>query len=248
MSYSEVGAGTVGEGGIFESIESGPSGAEELAFKFALNTINRNRTLLPNTTLTYDIQRINIYDSFEASRKACDQLSLGVAAIFGPSHSSSANAVQSICNALGVPHIQTKWKHQVSDNRDTYYVSLFPDFSSLSRAILDLVHFFKWKTVTVVYDDSTGLIRLQELIKAPSRYNIRLKIRQLPAETKDAKPLLKEMKRGKEFHIIFDCGHEMAAGILKQVWTHLSASLYAVCCCFHVEVNHLSPRKQQKVV
>uniref|UniRef100_A0A8D3DJ07 Glutamate receptor n=1 Tax=Scophthalmus maximus TaxID=52904 RepID=A0A8D3DJ07_SCOMX len=172
---------------------------------------------MPNTTLTYDIQRINIYDSFEASRKACDQLSLGVAAIFGPSHSSSANAVQSICNALGVPHIQTKWKHQVSDNRDVFYVSLYPDFSSLSRAILDLVHFFKWKTVTVVYDDSTGLIRLQELIKAPSRYNIRLKIRQLPADTKDAKPLLKEMKRGKEFHIIFDCGHEMAAGILKQV-------------------------------
>lgn len=56
-------------GGIFESLESGPSGAEELAFKFALNTINRNRTLLPNTTLTYDIQRINIFDSFEASRK-----------------------------------------------------------------------------------------------------------------------------------------------------------------------------------
>lgn len=91
---------------------------------------------------------------------ACDQLSLGVAAIFGPSHSSSANAVQSICNALGVPHIQTKWKHQVSDNRDVFYVSLYPDFSSLSRAILDLVHFFKWKTVTVVYDDSTGKLLL----------------------------------------------------------------------------------------
>ncbi|KAA0720855.1 Glutamate receptor ionotropic, kainate 2 [Triplophysa tibetana] len=203
-------------GGIFESIESGPSGPEELAFKFALNTINRNRTLLPNTTLTYDIQRINAFDSFEASRKACEQLSLGVAAIFGPSHSSSANAVQSISNALGVPHIQTRWKHQVSDNRDSYYVSLYPDFSSLSRAILDLVHFFRWKMVTVVYDDSTGLIRLQELIKAPSRYNIRLKIRQLAADTKDAKPLLKEMKKAKEFHVIFDCSHDMAAWILKQ--------------------------------
>lgn len=64
---------------------------------------------------------------------------------------------------------------------------------------------------------SLGLIRLQELIKAPSRYNIRLKIRQLSTETKDAKPLLKEMKKAKEFHIIFDCGHEMAAWILKQV-------------------------------
>lgn len=69
-----------------------------------------------------------------------------------------------------------------------------------------------------------GLIRLQELIKAPSRYNIRLKIRQLPLESKDAKPLLKEMKRGKEFHIIFDCSHEMAAGILKQVRARLPYS------------------------
>ncbi|XP_075800300.1 glutamate receptor ionotropic, kainate 2 isoform X3 [Microtus pennsylvanicus] len=216
IGYSQGTTHVLRFGGIFEYVESGPMGAEELAFRFAVNTINRNRTLLPNTTLTYDTQKINLYDSFEASKKACDQLSLGVAAIFGPSHSSSANAVQSICNALGVPHIQTRWKHQVSDNKDSFYVSLYPDFSSLSRAILDLVQFFKWKTVTVVYDDSTGLIRLQELIKAPSRYNLRLKIRQLPADTRDAKPLLKEMKRGKEFHVIFDCSHEMAAGILKQ--------------------------------
>ncbi|KAJ8405083.1 hypothetical protein AAFF_G00330040 [Aldrovandia affinis] len=190
--------------------------AEEQAFKFAVNNINRNRTLLPNTTLTYDIQRINIYDSFEASRKACDQLSLGVVAIFGPSHSSSSNAVQSICNALEVPHIQVRWKHHPMDNRDTFYANLYPDYSSLSNAILELVQFLKWKTATVVYDDSTGLIRLQELIMAPSRYNIRLKIRQLPLDSEDTRPLLKEMKRGREFRIIFDCSYTMAAQILKQ--------------------------------
>ncbi|XP_029959561.1 glutamate receptor ionotropic, kainate 3 isoform X2 [Salarias fasciatus] len=208
-------------GGIFEQTE-GPVplvSAEELAFKFAVNNINRNRTLLPNTTLTYDIQRINIYDSFEASRKACDQLSLGVVAIFGPSHSSSSNAVQSICNALEVPHIQVRWKHHPMDNRDTFYANLYPDYSSLSYAILDLVQFLKWKTATVVYDDSTGLIRLQELIMAPSRYNIRLKIRQLPLDTQDTRPLLKEMKRSREFRIIFDCSHHMAAQILKQAQT-----------------------------
>ncbi|CAL8288455.1 unnamed protein product [Merluccius merluccius] len=208
-------------GGIFEQTE-GPVplvSAEELAFKFAVNNINRNRTLLPNTTLTYDIQRINIYDSFEASRKACDQLSLGVVAIFGPSHSSSSNAVQSICNALEVPHVQVRWKHHPMDNRDTFYTNLYPDYSSLSYAILDLVQYLKWKTATVVYDDSTGLIRLQELIMAPSRYNIRLKIRQLPLDSQDTRPLLKEMKRGREFRIIFDCSHQMAAQILKQAQT-----------------------------
>uniref|UniRef100_A0A8C3QW75 Glutamate receptor n=1 Tax=Cyanoderma ruficeps TaxID=181631 RepID=A0A8C3QW75_9PASS len=190
--------------------------AEEQAFRFSANIINRNRTLLPNTTLTYDIQRIHFHDSFEATKKACDQLALGVVAIFGPSQGSCTNAVQSICNALEVPHIQLRWKHHPLDNKDTFYVNLYPDYASLSHAILDLVQYLKWRSATVVYDDSTGLIRLQELIMAPSRYNIRLKIRQLPLDTDDARPLLKEMKRGREFRIIFDCSHLMAAQILKQ--------------------------------
>ncbi|MGH0151703.1 UNVERIFIED_CONTAM: hypothetical protein FKN15_038689 [Acipenser sinensis] len=57
-------------GGIFETLENEPISLEELAFKFAVTNINRNRTLMPNTTLTYDIQRINLFDSFEASRRA----------------------------------------------------------------------------------------------------------------------------------------------------------------------------------
>ncbi|KAF1628735.1 Glutamate receptor ionotropic, kainate 1, partial [Eudyptes filholi] len=208
---------SVSTGGIFETVENEPVNIEELAFKFAVTNINRNRTLMPNTTLTYDIQRINLFDSFEASRRACDQLALGVAALFGPSHSSSVSAVQSICNALEVPHIQTRWKHPTVDNKDAFYINLYPDYAAISRAVLDLVLYYNWKIVTVVYEDSTGLIRLQELIKAPSRYNIKIKIRQLPSGNKDARPLLKEMKKGKEFYVIFDCSHETAAEILKQI-------------------------------
>ncbi|XP_039224810.1 glutamate receptor ionotropic, kainate 1 isoform X3 [Crotalus tigris] len=204
-------------GGIFEMMENEPVNVEELAFKFAVTNINRNRTLMPNTTLTYDIQRINLFDSFEASRRACDQLALGVAALFGPSHSSSVSAVQSICNALEVPHIQTRWKHPTVDLKDSFYINLYPDYAAISRAVLDLVLHYNWKIVTVVYEDSTSLIRLQELIKAPSRYNIKIKIRQLPSGNKDARPLLKEMKRGKEFFVIFDCSHETAAEIMKQI-------------------------------
>ncbi|KAM6933901.1 glutamate receptor ionotropic, kainate 1 isoform 3-T3 [Xenentodon cancila] len=204
-------------GGIFETLENEPISVEELAFKFAVTNINRNRTLMPNTTLTYDIQRINLFDSFEASRRACDQLALGVGAVFGPSHSSSVSAVQSICNALEVPHIQTRWKHPSVDNKDSFYINLHPEYASISRAVLDIVQFYKWKTVTVVYEDATGLIRLQELIKAPSRYSIKIKIRQLPTGSKDARPLLKEMKKGKEFYVIFDCSYQTSADVLKQI-------------------------------
>uniref|UniRef100_A0A4W5QYF0 Glutamate receptor n=1 Tax=Hucho hucho TaxID=62062 RepID=A0A4W5QYF0_9TELE len=148
---------------------------------------------------------------------SCDQLALGVGAVFGPSHSSSVSAVQSICNALEVPHIQTRWKHPSVDNKDSFYINLYPEYASISRAILDIVQYYKWKTVTVVYEDATGLIRLQELIKAPSRYSIKIKIRQLPTESKDARPLLKEMKKGKEFYVIFDCSYQTSADILKQI-------------------------------
>lgn len=159
---------------------------DELAFKFAVNNINRNKSLIPNTTLTYDIQRINLFDGFEASRRGgthrddtrlsvsfmhskqlycslppvCDQLALGVVAVFGPSHSSSVSAVQSICNALEVPHIQTRWKHPSVDNKDTFFINLYPEYTAIARAILDVVTFFKWKKLTVVYEDSTGRIHI----------------------------------------------------------------------------------------
>ncbi|XP_012512807.1 PREDICTED: glutamate receptor ionotropic, kainate 1 isoform X4 [Propithecus coquereli] len=168
-------------------------------------------------TLLYFLCYVLPQSAPQVLRIACDQLALGVAALFGPSHSSSVSAVQSICNALEVPHIQTRWKHPSVDNKDLFYINLYPDYTAISRAILDLVLYYNWKTVTVVYEDSTGLIRLQELIKAPSRYNIKIKIRQLPSGNKDAKPLLKEMKKGKEFYVIFDCSHETAAEILKQI-------------------------------
>ncbi|KTF92018.1 hypothetical protein cypCar_00009070, partial [Cyprinus carpio] len=147
----------------------------------------------------------------------CDQLALGVAAVFGPSHSSSVSAVQSICNALEVPHIQTRWKHPSVDNKDNFYINLYPEYTSISRAILDIVIFYKWKSVTVVYEDSTGLMRMQELIKAPSKNNLKIRIRQLPSGGGDSRPLLKEMKKEKEFYIIFDCSYQVAAELLKQL-------------------------------
>uniref|UniRef100_H2TBI0 Glutamate receptor n=1 Tax=Takifugu rubripes TaxID=31033 RepID=H2TBI0_TAKRU len=145
--------------GIFETRESELVSMDELAFKFAVNNINRNKTLIPNTTLTYDIQRINLFDGFETNM-----------------HSNTT-----------------------------------------LLAILDVVTFFKWKKLTVVYEDSTGLMRMQELIKAPAKFNLKIKIRQLTPGNQDARPLLKELKRDKEFFILFDCSYWMAAELLKQL-------------------------------
>lgn len=62
-----------------------------------------------------------------------------------------------------------------------------------------------------------GLMRMQELIKAPAKFNLKIKIRQLTPGNQDARPLLKELKKDKEFFILFDCSYRMAAELLKQV-------------------------------
>jgi glutamate receptor, ionotropic, invertebrate len=56
----------------------------ELAFKYAVYKINKDRNLLPKTTLIYDIQYIpDSSDSFRSSKKVCKQIENGVTAIFG---------------------------------------------------------------------------------------------------------------------------------------------------------------------
>lgn len=65
-------------------------------------------------------------------------------------------------------------------------------------------------------------MRMQELIKAPSKNNLKIRIRQLPSGGGDSRPLLKEMKKEKEFYIIFDCSYQVAAELLKQVRHHFS--------------------------
>lgn len=41
----------------------------ELAFKYAVHKINRDRVILPKTTLVYDIQYVPKEDSFHATKK-----------------------------------------------------------------------------------------------------------------------------------------------------------------------------------
>lgn len=54
-------------GAIFtEDQKDSPS---ELAFKYAVYRINKDKSILPNTTLVYDIQYVPKDDSFRTSKK-----------------------------------------------------------------------------------------------------------------------------------------------------------------------------------
>ena len=48
----------------------------------------------------------------------------GIAAIFGPQSGTTSSHIQSICDTLEIPHIETRWDYRLI--RDDYSVNLYP--------------------------------------------------------------------------------------------------------------------------
>lgn len=104
-----------------------------LAFRYAVDIINQDSSMLPRSKLSAQVETISPYDSFHASKKGetyppkfiwlwlnskkiteifdlflnavCNLLGSGVAAIFGPQSSQTASHVQSICDTMEVSEI-----------------------------------------------------------------------------------------------------------------------------------------------
>ncbi len=82
--------------------------ATELAFKYAVYSINKDPSLLPNHTIVYDIQYVPPEDSFRTTKKVCGQVEHGILALFGPSDLLLGSHIQSICDALDIPHLEAR--------------------------------------------------------------------------------------------------------------------------------------------
>ncbi|KAL3278738.1 hypothetical protein HHI36_016268 [Cryptolaemus montrouzieri] len=196
-------------GGLFHPADS----KQELAFKYAVDKINTDKSILPRSKLNAQIERMPPQDSFHASKKVCHLLRNGVAAIFGPQSSHTASHVQSICDTMEIPHLETRWDYRL--RRESCLVNLYPHPTSLSKAYVDIVKAWAWKSFTIIYENNEGLVRLQELLKAHGPYEFPITVRQLGSGS-DYRPLLKQIKNSAESHIVLDCSTERIYDVLKQ--------------------------------
>lgn len=61
----------------------------------------------------------------------CHLLRGGVAAIFGPQNAQTASHVQSICDTMEIPHLETRWDWR--QRRQSCLVNLYPHPTTLSK-------------------------------------------------------------------------------------------------------------------
>nr|CAD7455231.1 unnamed protein product [Timema tahoe] len=294
-------------GAIFT--EDQKDSSTELAFKYAVYRINKDKYLLPRTSLIYDIQYVPKDDSFHASKKglgsclfveyvtpalslrcspslplsistdkyhalhmaverlahssgratrlyceatrwagetpftattttttvasfeiheelfqhsshphisscgllACQQVQYGVHAVFGPSDPLLGAHIHSICDALDIPHLESRLDLD-SEYRE-FSINLFPAQKLLNVAFQDVMAFLNWTKVAIVYEEDYGLIKLRELVRSQVNQEVEVHLRQADPDTYRA--VLKEIKSKEITNLVVDTRPENMHYFLK---------------------------------
>ncbi|XP_071037366.1 glutamate receptor ionotropic, kainate 2-like isoform X4 [Parasteatoda tepidariorum] len=185
----------------------------ELAFKYSVYRINKDKLLLANTTLVYDIQYIPKDDSFHAAKKACQQVNSGVSAIFGPQNALMGSHIQSLCDALDIPHIEARL--DVEPEVKEFSINLFPSPWLLGRALRDLTKYLNWTKVAIIYEDDNALINLQELLKLPVPKNVQYVFRK--TDQQGFRDVLRDIKGRGIYSIVVDTKPDNLPHLLKAI-------------------------------
>lgn len=146
----------------------------------------------------------------------CTMFQEGITAIFGPQSPSTANHVQSACDNFLLPRIETTWDFR--NKRGNYTVNLHPHPDILTKAFADLITAWGWDKYIIVYENHESLIRLKEILHQSNIYNGRhVRVKQLPLNSDDYKPLFKEIRNtAGSSAIIIDCSTEKLPRIFEH--------------------------------
>ena len=140
---------------------TGMDGVELLeAMLFAIDQINNDMNLLPNLTIGYDVRDtcsdsvIGLDEAINIIRLAEDTYPL--LGIVGPAATSVTLTVASIFD-LQVPLVGYASSYPALSNKHLYksFLRTIPSDSLQSKAMADLVSFFKWEYVSVIFNDDT---------------------------------------------------------------------------------------------
>jgi hypothetical protein len=136
--------------------------------------------------------------------------------------------IQSITNTLKIPYISIKWdtleeehtilslaaayQSDIYENNDSQIlinqINVHPPAYKLMKAIIDLIDHYKWEYVTILYSESSGLDRIEDLIRLPRKSlndnKLRLQVRQLSSDIEKWIYVIKDVKLSGSSHIIVD--------------------------------------------
>lgn len=81
-------------------------------------------------------------------------MEFGVQAIFGPSDPVLGAHIQSICEALDVPHLEARIDFEPISKELS--INLHPSQEHMNKAFKDVMIFLNWTKVAIIYEEDYG--------------------------------------------------------------------------------------------
>ena len=107
-------------------------------------------------------------------------------------------------------------------NRDKFELNLHPSVNKLLSAIVDLIKYYKWTFVTVLFQEPN---RIEDLIKYAGiefyENKLHFQFKLISSNSNEWLHLIKEVKSSGSSHIIIDLESKLINKFLKIVITNL---------------------------
>ncbi|RWS04230.1 glutamate receptor ionotropic: kainate 2-like protein [Dinothrombium tinctorium] len=156
---------------------------------------------------------IRAFDVKRLLLAACTQVSSGVSAIFGPQDPLLGSHIQSLCDALDIPHIEARV--DLEPELKEISINLYPSPEIIGEAIRDLIKYLNWTKVAVIYEEDVALIKLQQLLKPPMPKEVQFTFRK--SDSSQFRDTLKDIRTRGIYSLIIDTKPENLPSLLTAI-------------------------------
>ncbi|KAK3734903.1 hypothetical protein RRG08_038928 [Elysia crispata] len=192
------------------------------AFKYAIYRINHDRDTFKHIqrlkiVLKGEIETLPLNDAFAASRQVCHLIQEKTIAVFGPKANSLAGYVNSLCASMQIPHLQmsgTALEFPTLSPAHALSVNLFPEADQLGTAYRDLISYYGWAKMLVIYSSTDGLSRVQRVLRGDLGYLVDVLVRYVNGT--NMRGILKEAKEKRWRRMLVDLPVDQTTMFLKM--------------------------------
>uniref|UniRef100_A0A674B8H0 Glutamate receptor n=1 Tax=Salmo trutta TaxID=8032 RepID=A0A674B8H0_SALTR len=164
-------------GAIFEE----NAGRDDEIFQLAISDLSLNDDILQSEKITHSVKSIEANNPFQAVQEACELMNQGILALVTSTGCASANALQSLTDAMHIPHLfiqrngqgtpRTACHLNPSPDGESYTLAARPPVR-LNDVMLTLVTELRWQKFIIFYDADYDIRGLQTFLDQASRQGL----------------------------------------------------------------------------
>ncbi|XP_048842702.1 glutamate receptor ionotropic, delta-1 isoform X1 [Brienomyrus brachyistius] len=154
---------------------------DDEVFQLAISDLSLNDDILQSEKITHSIKLIEPNNPFQAVQEACELMTQGILALVTSTGCASASALQSLTDAMHIPHLFVQ-RHRDGSPRTACQLNPSPDGERytlaarppvrLNDVTLQLVAELRWQKFVVFYDSEYDIRGLQSFLDQTSRLGL----------------------------------------------------------------------------